>query len=80
METKISVISIILEEKQSSPQVNQLLTEFGSYIVARMGVPYKNKGIISVVIDAPSDVTSTLSGKLGMIRGASIKTITSKVK
>ena len=80
MEPRISVISIIVEDTEKSPEVNELLHEFGSYVVGRMGIPYKERGvsIICVVLDAPGDITSSLSGKLGMIRGVSTKTIVAK--
>ena len=80
MENKISVISIIAENTEASSAINSLLHEFGQYIVGRMGIPYreKNLSIICIVLDAPSDITSALSGKLGMIKGVSTKTVTTK--
>ncbi len=80
MEKKLSVISIIIEDVEAATAINDLLHLFGKYIVGRMGIPYKEKelSIICVVVDAPSDVTSSLSGKLGMLKGVSTKTITSK--
>ena len=78
----------ILLEWQDSPflpsailAVNSLLHEFRQYIVGRMGIPYRerNVSIISVVLDAPGDATSSLSGKLGMIKGVSAKTLTAKL-
>lgn len=82
MESRISVISIIIEDTGVSARVNELLHEFGQYVVGRMGIPYKDRGvsIICVVMDAPGDVTSSLSGKLGMLKGVSTKTIVSKNK
>lgn len=60
--------------------MNQLLSDFGDYIVGRMGIPYRQKNInvISVVVDAPADVISALSGKLGMLSGMTTKTVYSK--
>lgn len=80
MDSRISVISIIVEDTEAAGEINELLHQFGQYIVGRMGIPYRERGIsiICVVIDAPGDITSSLSGKLGMLRGVSIKTITSK--
>lgn len=80
LENRLSVISIIVEDTSVSGEVNELLHAFGTYIVGRMGVPYKERGvsIICVVLDAPADVTSALSGKLGMLRGVSTKTIVAK--
>lgn len=80
MENRISVVSIIVEELESTAVINSLLHEYGQYIVGRMGLPYREKGvsIICVVLDAPSDVTSSLSGKLGMVKGVKAKTVTAK--
>ena len=80
MENRISVISIIVEELEATSVINSLLHEYGQYIVGRMGIPYREKGvsIICVVLDAPNDVTSGLSGKLGMIKGVKTKTVTAK--
>ena len=82
MEKRISVISIIIEDTEISARVNELLHDFGKFIVGRMGIPYKDCGvsIICVVIDAPGDITSSLSGKLGMLKGVSTKTVVSKYK
>lgn len=80
METRVAIIGIIIEDKATSPQINQLLHQYSQVIVGRMGLPYPSKGIniISVVMDAPQDTISALSGKLGMIKGVSTKTIYSK--
>ena len=75
------VVSIIVRDEEAAAAVNELLHEYRQYIVGRMGIPYRqrNVSIISVVMDAPGDVTSALSGKLGMQPGVSAKTLTAKV-
>jgi len=80
METRIAIIGIIVEDREAAERINELLHEFGEYVVGRMGMPYppKNVSIISVIVDAPEDVISALSGRLGMLRGVSIKTTYSK--
>lgn len=80
MDTRIALIGIIVENSGATSALNGLLHEYGRYIVGRMGIPYpaKNVNIISVVIDAPNDAISTLSGKLGMIKGVAVKTVYSK--
>lgn len=77
MENRVALIGIIVENTDSVRKLNNLLSEFGEYIIGRMGVPYKEKGmnIISVVIDAPQAVTSALSGKIGALSGISVKTV-----
>ena len=80
METRIALIGIIVEDIESAGKINEILHENSPYLIGRMGIPYrkKNVSIISVVIDASNDVISSLSGKLGMIKGISVKTIYSK--
>lgn len=80
MDTRIALIGIIVEQLGASAEVNQILHEYSSYIIGRMGLPYKEKNvsIISVVVDAENNVISSLSGKLGMVKGISVKTMYSK--
>ena len=75
MDKRISVISIIVYERDQAAKVNAVLHEYADYIIGRMGLPYEKKGvsIISVVMDAPMSCTSALSGKLGMIDGVTAK-------
>ena len=81
MDTRVAVIAIIIVNIEAVETVNQLLYENREYIIGRMGIPYKNKGIsiISIAIDAPQDVISTLSGKIGRLKGVSTKTAYSNV-
>ncbi|ADZ84357.1 iron-only hydrogenase system regulator [Cellulosilyticum sp. ST5] len=81
METRIALIGIIVENKDSVEKINGILHEYGEHIVGRMGVPYKpkNVSVISVIIDAPNSVISALSGKLGMIPHVNVKTVYSKI-
>ena len=77
METRIAVIAIIVNgAKESVEELNSLLSSYSDYIIGRMGIPYRAKGvnIISVAIDAPHDEISTLTGKLGKLKGISVKT------
>lgn len=75
------MISIVVEDYSAAESVNALLHQFGQYIIGRMGIPYRARKIslISVAIDAPGDQISALSGKLGMIPGASSKTVYAKI-
>lgn len=81
-ETRIALIGIIIEEEKGITPTNQLLHEYRDYIVGRMGIPYREKeiNIISIVLDAPENTISTLSGKLGMIKGISVKSMFAKTK
>lgn len=81
METRVAVISIIVENNESVEKLNSLLHEYGEYIIGRMGVPYRQKkiNIISIAIDAPQDTISSLSGKIGKLQGVSSKTAYSGV-
>ena len=81
METRLALIGIVVENNDSAKKINDVLHEYGEYIVGRMGIPYRkrNVSVISVVIDAPSDIISALAGKLGMIPDVNIKTVYSKL-
>lgn len=80
METRIAIVGIIVENKDSVGKLNSILHEYSDYIISRMGMPYpkRNIHIISIAIDAPNDVISALSGKLGMLPSINIKTVYSK--
>ena len=81
METRVALIGIIVEKESSAEELNSLLHTYGKYIVGRMGIPYrqKNINIISVAIDAPQDVISAITGRIGKIDGISVKTAYSNV-
>ncbi|MBE6365049.1 MAG: iron-only hydrogenase system regulator [Lentisphaerae bacterium] len=77
---RIALIGIIVEDTARSAEINSLLHEYGEFIIGRMGVPYRERkvSVISVMLDAPGDVINSLSGKLGMLEGVSVKTVYSK--
>lgn len=81
METRVAVMGIIVENMDSVELLNSLLHEFGEYIIGRMGIPYRRRGIsiVSIAIDAPQDVISALAGKIGNLDGISVKTAYSNV-
>lgn len=81
METRVAVMSIIVEQRDSTETLNALLHEYGEYIIGRMGIPYRqrNISIISIAIDAPQDCIAALSGKIGKLPGVSVKTAYSGV-
>ena len=76
METRVAVMSIIVESGDAVEEVNGLLHQYGDYIIGRMGIPYRKRGIsiISIALDAPQDTISALSGKVGKLAGVSVKT------
>ena len=82
METRVAVISIIVSKADQVEVLNDLLHEYSEYILGRMGVPYREKGlnIISIAIDAPQDLTSEISGKIGRLDGVTVKTTYATVK
>jgi putative iron-only hydrogenase system regulator len=75
METRVAIIGIIVENPDSVSQINDILHEVRDYVVGRMGIPYRerNISIISVVVDAPESLISSVSGKIGMLEGVSAK-------
>lgn len=80
MEKRVALIGIVVEDMESVEALNHILHEYGDCIIGRMGIPYRCRGIsiISIAVDAPMNVISTISGKLGMLKGLSVKTIYSK--
>ena len=77
MHTRVAVLAVIVKNTQSVGALNELLHQYGRYIIGRMGVPYHQRGvsIISVAMDAPQDVISALSGKIGRLDGVTAKTV-----
>ena len=82
METRVALISMIVQDQESALEINALLHAYRQYIIGRMGIPYAPKkiSIISIAIDAPQDIISALSGMLGALRGVSAKTVYSNVE
>lgn len=82
MQTRVAVMAIIVENQDSTERLNAILHDHSEYIIGRMGIPYREKGvsIISIAVDAPQDVISALSGKIGRLDGVSVKTAYSPVK
>ena len=81
METRVAVMSIIVEDVNASEQINAILREHGEYIIGRMGIPYRQRkiSIISVAMDAPQNVISAIAGRIGGLNGVSVKTAYSSV-
>lgn len=81
METRVAVMSIIVEKSDTVETLNAILHDYGEFIIGRMGIPYraKNINIISIAIDAPQNTISALSGKIGKLDGVSVKTAYSGV-
>ena len=76
MQTRVAVMAIVVESPDSVEKLNATLHEYSDYIIGRMGIPYKKRGvnIVSIALDAPQDTISALAGKLGNIDGVSVKT------
>ena len=81
METRVAVMSIIVENSDVAEKLNSILHEYGEYIIGRMGLPYRkrNISIISVALDAPQNTIAALAGKIGGLKGVSVKTAYSSV-
>lgn len=81
MDSRVAVMSIIVEDMDAVEQVNAVLHEYGEYIIGRMGIPYRQRkiSIISIALDAPQDTISALSGRIGKMAGVSVKTSFSSV-
>lgn len=81
METRVAVMSIILENRETAQALNGLLHQYGEFIIGRMGIPYRQRGIhlIAVALDAPQDTIAALAGKIGALPGVQVKTAYSGV-
>ena len=81
METRVAVMSIIVENPDSVEALNGLLHEYGEWIIGRMGIPYRKRkvSIISIALDAPQNTISALAGKMGKLPGVSVKTAYSTI-
>lgn len=81
MESRIALIGIIVESREAIGKLNNLLSDYSEYVIGRMGLPHQRNGvsIISIVLDAPNDIISALSGKIGMLPHITTKTIYSKI-
>lgn len=81
MDERVAIIGIIIEDEQSVARLNTILHEYSRYIVGRMGIPYPKRGIniISVAVDAPGDVISAISGRIGALHGVSAKAAYSRL-
>jgi len=79
--TRVAVMGVIVKDMDSVETLNGLLHQYAGHIIGRMGIPYAKKGVnvISVALDAPQDVLSALSGKIGRLPGVSVKTAYSDV-
>ncbi|MBO4294869.1 MAG: iron-only hydrogenase system regulator [Alphaproteobacteria bacterium] len=77
METRVAVIAVLLKNREASTAVNAILHEYAEYIIGRFGLPYRQKGvyIISIAVDAPQNIISALSGKIGALKDVSAKTV-----
>lgn len=81
METRVAIIGIVVENPDSVEKLNEILHRYSRYVIGRMGVPYKERGIslISVMVDGPADEISSLSGKIGQLNGISAKAVYSRL-
>lgn len=80
-ENRIAAVSIIVNDRSASEKINAALSAYGEYILGRMGIPYREKGIsvLSVVLDAPVEITNALTGKLGKIENVSVRALFGKI-
>ena len=80
METRIAAVSIIVEEPASVEELNGILHEYAPWILGRMGIPYRDKGIsiISLALDAPLDAINAMTGKIGRLKGVTAKAVYTK--
>ena len=81
MENRVALVGIIVEDKESVAPMNEILHSYADYVIGRMGLPYAKRDIsvISIALDAPLDVINSLTGKLGMLKGVTAKSLMAKM-
>lgn len=81
MGNRVAMLGIVVEKEEAVEPLNALLHQYRQYVIGRMGIPYRERGInlISIVVDAPGDTINTLAGKLGGIQGLTVKTLYARV-
>ncbi|MBR3241335.1 MAG: iron-only hydrogenase system regulator [Parasporobacterium sp.] len=81
MDTRVAILGIVIENQESVEKLNGFLHDYSAFIIGRMGVPYKERGIslISIMLDGPADEISALSGKIGQLQGVTAKAVYSKL-
>ena len=80
-ENRLCVLSAVVEDRSSAGKLNEYLSEYGDYIVGRMGIPYRERGVsvLCVVLDAPAAAVNALTGKIGSLNGLTAKTLFGKM-
>ncbi|MBQ7913328.1 MAG: iron-only hydrogenase system regulator [Clostridia bacterium] len=78
---RIAVVSVLVSDRSEAEKLNGILSEYGDWFLGRMGIPYKEKGVsvLSVVLDAPVEITNALTGKIGRLSGVSVKALFGKM-
>lgn len=76
-EKRLCVLSVLVEDRKEAEKINGYLSEYGEYIVGRMGIPYRerNVSVLCVVLDAPSAAVNALTGKIGKLEGVTAKAL-----
>ena len=76
-EKRLCVLSVLVEDRKEAEKINRYLSEYGEYIVGRMGIPYRERGVsvLCVVLDAPSAAVNALTGKIGRLEGVTAKAL-----
>lgn len=82
MENRVALVGIVVDTAESVEELNRLLHEYKDHIFGRMGIPHRERGVnlISIVMDAPNNVISALTGKIGMLPGVTAKALYSKME
>ena len=80
MEKKLGIIGIVVEDLTKADEVNAVIHEYNELIVARMGIPYKDRGVsvISLLIDGDTDAMNALTGQIGRIENVTAKSMIQK--
>jgi putative iron-only hydrogenase system regulator len=81
LEKRVATASIFISIREKSTIVNEIISEYSDIIVSRLGMPYKERSVsvIVLILDGTTDEIGALTGKLGNIKGISVKTAMAKI-
>ena len=80
MEKRIGAAIILVENKEHIDEMNHIMSIHSSIILARQGVPVREKGIsiITLILEGTTDQISALTGKIGRLNGVQVKSVLTK--
>lgn len=76
MNRRIGVVGIVIDDpRHVSDRVNAIISEHGSIVLGRMGIPRPEDlvGVVALIIEGTTDEIGSLTGRLGNLPGVTVK-------